>query len=89
MRKRKDEEESDLLESSNIKKKEAELIEREQRVEAAEVKRGKREKVTDEDAPRCLKCNSTQVHIRIRDGATVCHRCGEVTIPERRRERNG
>lgn len=36
-------------------------------------------------APRCPHCNSTQVHIRISDGATVCHRCGKVTIPERRK----
>lgn len=48
--------------------------------EAASVKDEKKS-----DAPRCLHCNSTQVHIRISDGATVCHRCGKVRIPERRK----
>ena len=87
MGKKKDEEESDLLGQSDTKKKEAELIERELRVEEAEAKiggKGEKGKKTDKDAPRCPKCDSTQVHIRIRDGAIVCHRCGEVTVMERR-----
>jgi ribosomal protein S27E len=86
MGKKKDEEESDLLGQSDTEKREAELIERARRVEEAEAKRGKgekEEKVEKKYAPRCPKCNSTQVHIRIRDGAIVCHRCGEVTVMER------
>lgn len=83
MGKKKDEEESDLLETPDTEKKEAELIERVRRVEEAEGKREKKKKASDEYAPRCPKCNSTQVHIRIRDGAIVCHRCGEVTVMER------
>ena len=81
MGKKKDEEESDL-EEHNAEDKGAELIERARRVEEAEAKREKKKKA-DEKAPRCPKCDSTQVHIRIRDGAIVCHRCGEVTVMER------
>lgn len=83
-KKKDDEEESDLIGQSDTEKKEAELIERELRVEEAEAKiGGKGEKTEKKYAPRCPKCDSTQVHIRIRDGAIVCHRCGEVTVMER------
>ena len=85
MQNKKGEEEGDLLDQSDIEKKEAELIERELRVEEAEAK--KKKKVEKNYAPRCPKCNSTQVHIRIRDGVIVCHRCGKITIMERKAEK--
>lgn len=40
---------------------------------------------TESNAPRCSKCGSTQVHVRIKDGAIVCHRCGHVELMERKK----
>lgn len=41
---------------------------------------------TESNAPRCTVCGSTQVHVRIRDGTTVCHRCGHVEQMERKKK---
>jgi len=41
---------------------------------------------TESNAPRCPKCGSTQVHVRIRDGTMVCHRCGHVEEMERKKK---
>ena len=49
-------------------------------------KEGRTKSDSINEPPRCPKCNSTQVHVRVRDGAIVCHRCGEVTEMERRKK---
>lgn len=53
----------------------------------AEESHTKKSDNTQYPKPRCSKCGSTQIHVRIRSGEIVCHHCGHINSPgERKRD---